>query len=154
MQLCSDRLLRDISWTAIKALIRVQFPSVQTLSIAALADWTEQDARPLLLDARTLAEYQVSHLPNARLAPSDLSELRQLEPSQPIVVYCSVGYRSAKLATKLQAKGFEPVFNLEGSIFAWANAGYPVYQGNQQVNCVHPYNAIWGKLLNADLRSY
>lgn len=149
-------LLKNISWAALKKLIHAKFPTVKHLSITELADWLKRDSAPLLLDARTPAEYQISHLPEAQLVTENwLEDAKQLETlqSKPIVVYCSVGYRSAKLAAALQEKGFEQVFNLEGSIFAWANAGYPVYRGTEQVSQVHPYNAAWGKLLNENLHS-
>jgi rhodanese-related sulfurtransferase len=148
-------LLKDVSWAALNRLLQTQFPSVKSLSIVELADWLKQDDRPLLLDARTPAEYQVSHLPGAQLASQDLLEdAKEALAAQPIVVYCSVGYRSAQLTAKLQEKGLEQVFNLKGSIFAWANAGYSVYCGAEPVLQVHPYNAVWGKLLNEDLRSF
>jgi rhodanese-related sulfurtransferase len=149
-------LLKKISWAALKKLIQAQFPSVKSLSIMELANWLKRDDAPLLLDARTPAEYEVSYLPGARLVTEDwLEDPQKLGAihDRPIVVYCSVGYRSAKLAAKLQEKGLQQVFNLEGSIFAWANAGYPVYRGTEPVSQVHPYNAAWGKLLNESLHS-
>lgn len=139
-------------WQVVKILIRLRFPQVRPLTVAQLADWLQHE-RPLLLDARKPAEYQVSHLPGADLAPANLSELPQSQ-HQPIVVYCSVGYRSAKLANRLQQMGFEAVYNLEGSIFEWANMGYPVYRGNEAVQQVHPYNPNWGKLLRSDWHCY
>lgn len=148
--------LRTLSWKVIKTWIRQKFPQVQPLSVPALANWLEQTADPpLLLDARTAAEYEVSHLPNAQLVTSDLPDLlHQLDATTetPIVVYCSVGYRSAKVADQLQQMGFQRVFNLEGSLFEWVNSGYPVYQGQQPVHQVHPYNARWGQLLHPDWR--
>jgi rhodanese-related sulfurtransferase len=148
-------ILQDISWAAIKALIAAQFPQVKQISTASLAEWLKQpDNHPLLLDARSPEEYQVSHLPDARLVPADLSELQnELQDGKPIVVYCSIGYRSAKLAETLQNSGYSPVFNLEGSIFEWVNTGHPVYQNSEPVNQVHPYNSRWGKLLRSDFHS-
>jgi 3-mercaptopyruvate sulfurtransferase SseA len=67
------------------------------------------------------------------------------------VTYCSVGYRSAALAQQLQAMGCKKVFNLEGSLFEWVNQGYPVYQGEQVVKSVHPFNRLWGLLLNPEV---
>lgn len=153
-------LLRTVRWLIVKALIRLQFPQVRSLTIAALADWLQHPDPPLLLDARTAAEYQVSHLADAQRVPEHIDQLlEQLKQKAtpdltqtPIVVYCSVGYRSAKLARTLQTMGFNPVFNLEGSIFEWANAGYPVYRAGTVVRQVHPYNASWGKLLQPELR--
>ena len=66
-----------------------------------------------------------------------------------IVVYCSVGYRSAKVAQQLQRAGYENVFNLSGGIFQWVNRGKPIFKDNRQVEIVHPYNFIWGKLLKS-----
>jgi predicted sulfurtransferase len=65
-----------------------------------------------------------------------------------IVVYCSVGYRSSELADKLQEKGFKEVYNLEGSIFKWANEGREIYQDDQLVNTVHPFNGRWKQFLD------
>jgi rhodanese-related sulfurtransferase len=150
-------LLQNISWVALKRLIQTQFPTVNSLSTTELVNWLKRnDADLLLLDARTPAEYEVSHLPGAQRVPEGLLEdPTQLEPlkTKTVVVYCSVGYRSAKLAAKLQHHRVERVFNLEGSIFAWANAGYPIYRGTEPVTQVHPYNAAWGKLLDTEFHS-
>ncbi|XPM53851.2 MAG: rhodanese-like domain-containing protein [Leptolyngbya sp. IPPAS B-1204] len=146
-------LLQTISWRAVKALISAQFPQVQQISIAELANWLQQSPQLLLLDTRTPEEYGISHLPNAILAPENLEELpsRGWLQDTPIVTYCSVGYRSAKVADQLQQMGYRPVWNLDGSIFAWANAGYPVYRDGEVVQQVHPYNARWGMLLKPEL---
>jgi rhodanese-related sulfurtransferase len=152
------KLLQNISWTAIKRLIAARFPQVKQISVPELTNWLRQpNERPLLLDTRTEAEYYISHLPDAYLAPSHLDDLRnwqQLQQDTPIVTYCSVGYRSAQVADQLQQMGYNRVFNLEGSIFAWANAGHPVYRNKEVVRQVHPYNARWGKLLNPELHCY
>lgn len=54
-----------------QAGIRERYPSVPVLATAALAAWTARadTAQPVLLDVRTPAEYAVSHLAGARLAP-------------------------------------------------------------------------------------
>lgn len=104
----------------------------------------------LLLDAREPQEYKVSHLRGAKLASTEtqaLAEIAKVSPGTTIVAYCSVGYRSAMLADRLREQGYE-VINLEGSIFEWANNGYPVYQDDRRVTGVHPYDEEWGKLLD------
>lgn len=151
------RFLRAIAWTLVKRLIHTQFPNVQSLSTRELAVWLTQveSERPLVVDARTLEEYEVSHLLGAHLAPCDLQELShwpRLTTATPIVTYCSVGYRSAELAQHLQAMGYKNVLNLEGSIFEWVNEGHPVYQGEQAVQQVHPFNSCWGLLLHPNFR--
>ena len=72
----------------------------------------------------------------------------ELPRDHPIVTYCSVGFRSASIASWLDSRGFKNVRNLEGSLFEWANRGGKVYQGDKLVNGVHPYDEEWGKLLD------
>ena len=143
--------IRIIGWRIIKLLIRLQFPELQRLTTTELATWLQKDnvPQPLLLDARTLEEYQVSHLLNAKPVPDNLENLveSEINCSTPIVVYCSVGYRSAAIARRLQAIGYQNVFNLDGSIFQWVNEHRAVYREGKQVNKVHPYSRFWQYLL-------
>lgn len=144
-------LLKLLSWKLIKLLIRLQFPRVRQLSTEDLAAWLTRDTKPLLLDARTKEEYEVSHLENARLATDNLQNLIEREKinfATPIVVYCSVGYRSTALAKQLQSLGYQNVFNLSGSIFQWVNENRLVYRVGIQADRVHPYQKWWGYLLN------
>ena len=146
------RSMKSVSWKVIKLLIRARFPTVRHISTAQLAAWLEQEAQPLLLDARTPQEYSMSHLERAQLVPANAqTALPGLDSSTPIVTYCSIGYRSARLAQQLQSMGYKNVFNLEGSIFQWANEGRPVYR-EQQIKQVHPYNRLWGCLLRSHLQ--
>lgn len=138
------------TWDSLLHAIRRRFPTVRQISTAELAAWLEdpQKSPPVLIDARHRWEFEVSHLPGARHATSVGAARRLgLMPQQPIVVYCSVGYRSSALAEKLRRAGFPNVANLEGSIFAWANEGRKLLRGTREVTRVHPYNARWGELL-------
>ncbi|HAC62531.1 MAG TPA: rhodanese-like domain-containing protein [Cyanothece sp. UBA12306] len=137
-----------MNYCLLSFLIRLQFPSISHISTAELADWFGDDQRhpPVLLDARTPEEYAISHLQQAQLSPANLLQLRDiigLSTLTPIVTYCSVGYRSAILAKKLQDQGYKQVFNLEGSLFAWFRENRPVYQNGQPVKQIHPYNCFW-----------
>lgn len=139
------------TWDSLLSTIRRKFPGVRQLSTQELAAWLADTSRPtpILIDSREPREFAVSHLPHARHAPSLAAvQTLNLPKSQPIVVYCSVGYRSSALAEKLVQAGFSQVANLEGSIFAWANEGRPVYRGTNTVNEVHPYDSKWGQLLD------
>ncbi len=53
---------------------------------------------------------------------------RQLKanPDQHIVVYCQSGHRSNIAAETLMGLGYQYVYNVEGSMNAWEEAGYPV----------------------------
>jgi rhodanese-related sulfurtransferase len=145
--------LRSLAWKGLNAFLRQKFPDVKWLSTAELANWLTQHDRPqpVLFDVRTPQEYEVSHLAQAHLAPTDPQALQNwqgLSHSTPIVTYCSVGYRSAKFAQQLQAMGYQTVFNLEGSIFQWANEGRSLDRTPQTTQPIHPYNNLWGLLLN------
>ncbi|HMB91978.1 MAG TPA: rhodanese-like domain-containing protein [Rhodothermales bacterium] len=150
---------QNLGWSVLKQQIRAAYPDVQQLSTDSLSTWlaTEDRPVPVLLDVRTEPEFAVSHLPDARrLDPetSDFAALDTLPRDTPLVTYCSVGYRSSDMAERLQAAGFTNVMNLEGSIFAWANESRPVYRDGESVQQVHPYDAVWGKLLDKELRTY
>jgi len=144
-------------WAELKRSIRVEFPGVPQISTGELADWLNDPSRqrPALLDAREPREFAVSHLRDAQLAPDVETALRLVgtaKPNPPIVVYCSVGYRSSRLAKDLMDRGVLRVANLEGSIFQWANEERPVYRGLLRVERVHPYNNTWGQLLDSRFR--
>ena len=63
-----------------------------------------------------------------------------------VVLYCSIGYRSEKVAEELRERGFTKVYNLYGSIFEWVNQGLPVVDTTgEQTRKVHTYNAKWGR---------
>lgn len=150
---------QSVSWSAIEGMIRTSFPAVRQLSTDSLAAWLNSDTnpQPTLLDIRTAEEYAVSHLHGAiRVAPdtNDFTFLDSLDTNAPLVVYCSVGYRSSEVARRMQQAGFTNVSNLEGAIFRWANEGRPVYRGGRPVGQVHPNDKLWGTLLNAELRAY
>lgn len=139
--------------------IRAGFRHVQQISTKELAAWHADPGRtpPLLLDVREPAEYAVSHLAGARNVPweSDWqTQLKDIPATQPIVVYCSIGYRSSAFALKLQRAGFVRVANLEGSIFKWASEGRPMLgPGGAAATVVHPYDAAWGRLIAPRLRA-
>ena len=150
---------RGLAIEAVSRSIHQDFPDIATIEPDSLHQWMEgagPEDGPLLLDVRTPEEYAVSHLPgalNVHPEETDFTFLEGVPRDQPIVTYCSVGFRSAELARRLQAAGYGNVFNLEGSIFAWANARYPVVRGGDRVQAVHPYDGQWGLLLRPGLRT-
>lgn len=54
-----------------------------------------------------------------RLIPS-------LDKSQPLMLYCASGGRSAEATKKLTEAGFTAIYDLEGGINAWKAAGFEV----------------------------
>lgn len=151
-------ILRILALSIIKRLITRKFPTVEWITTEELARWLEESLKPqpVVLDARTEAEYAVSHLQAAkRIDPHnpDLAASAEVSKDTPIVVYCSVGYRSARIAERLGQAGFSRVYNIEGSIFQWANEGRPVFKDGHPTMLVHPYNKLWGTLLKSRHRA-
>ena len=139
---------RSIAWLILKVKIRREFPSVKQLDCQTLAHWLEHDAGNIqLIDTRQKEEFLVSHLPEAEPIPDLATAKATLNPEQPIVAYCSVGYRSSRLAEQLQTLGYNQIWNLEGSIFQWANEGRPLVNHQQPTRTVHPYSKNWQWLL-------
>ncbi len=139
-------------------MITSDYPNVPSITTDSLAQRLADDTgpKPLLLDARSPEEYAVSHLRGAQRVDPDADAypaLDTLATDAPLVVYCSVGYRSAGVAQALRKQGFTNVANLEGSIFRWANEGRPVYRDGRPVAAVHPYGATWGRLLADSLHA-
>ena len=132
--------------------LRWKFDDIQHRTPAQVAKQPDNNST-VFWDIRRADEFAVSHLPHARHVPPDTSDsdLQNLLPDakQTIVVYCAVGYRSAQMARRLQALGHTNVINLEGAIFAWAEAGLPLEGGNE----VHPYNAMGRRMLRDDLEA-
>ncbi len=152
-----------LRWAPLKLSIRERFPAVRHLSVSDLNGWLRDTTRPapLLIDTRSAEEYADGHLPGALHAES-VAQFRQLQQrlgpqaaTRPVVLYCSVGYRSSVLIAALGRAGIggDTVYNLEGSIFEWANRGLPVVGRDGHAAKVHPYNRKWGSLLRRELWS-
>jgi rhodanese-related sulfurtransferase len=149
---------RGVAFDVIGRLTARKFPDVLWIDRADLARWREDAGRtpPLVLDARTAAEYEVSHLRDAvRVDPGrpSLRPLAARAKNDPIVVYSSVGYRSARLAHWLAGQGYTNVRNLAGSIFQWANEDRAVFRDRRPTTEVHPYDRRWGLLLESRFRA-
>ena len=112
----------------------------------------------VFVDSREMREYEVSHISNALFVgydSLDLSPLQKVDKNKPIIIYCSVGYRSEKVAEKMKALGFTQVYNLYGGIFEWKNQNYPVVDlEGKETNQVHAYNRVWGIWLNKGEKVY
>jgi rhodanese-related sulfurtransferase len=104
----------------------------------------------IVLDVRTENEYEAGHIAGAGLVP--LSELEQrtgeLDKDDALLVYCKSGTKSVEASNILIQHEFESVYNMEGGINAWVNAGYPVVssslgdQSGQGCSCAESQSSI------------
>lgn len=131
--------------------------SVPYLRVAALQAKLQQQAPLVVLDIRSGKEYAVSHIAGARLVPYDnfdVSQVQGIAKDTPLVVYCSVGYRSEQVGEQLLAAGYTNVRNLYGGLFEWVNQGYPVYNQKGKTSKVHAYSKTWGIWLQKGEKVY
>jgi len=130
----------------------VPYISVQELAMPKI--------EAIILDARELDEYKVSHINNAVHVGYDEFDLDTVVKSLPdtsstIVVYCSVGIRSENIAHKLKKAGYSNVLNLYGGIFEWKNNNFPVYDINgNKTEDIHVFSKAWSKWLKKGNKIY
>lgn len=135
----------------LKSLLHHTVPEMQVQE--AVRDHTNL----VFLDAREPEEYAVSHLAGAIPVGYDhfaVAALTDLSKDAPIVVYCSVGYRSEKVTEQLRAAGYTQVSNLYGGIFEWVNQGHPVVNADGPTERVHAYSRTWGVWLRKGKKVY
>ncbi len=85
----------------------------------------------ILIDVRTPEEHSTGFIPGTDMN-IDYREIgarhREIGArlDDHIVVYCQSGHRSSIAAETLASLGYKYVYNVAGSMNAWAEAGYPV----------------------------
>ena len=111
----------------------------------------EKTITATVLDTREAEEFNISHIPNARMVgydEFDLASVASIPKDDTIIVYCSIGYRSERIGEKLLGAGYTQVFNLYGGIFNWKNKnGVVLDASNDTTERVHTYNKSWSRFL-------
>ncbi len=149
---CNGQTVKSNTYNVtLKALLSHTVPEISVDSLVKIKE------EVTLLDAREIKEYKVSHIENALYVGYDhfdSTAVQALDKHKPVVVYCSVGYRSEKISERLQKMGFENVSNLYGGIFEWKNQGNPVVNEEGKTEKVHAYNRTWGVWLKKGEKVY
>jgi rhodanese-related sulfurtransferase len=111
-----------------------------------------------IIDARSVAEFNVSHIKGAQFVDYDRldsADFSDLQKEKDILVYCTVGYRSEKVGEKLKSLGYDNVYNLYGGIIQWKNDGLPVVNPDGiQTDSLHGYSPLWGKWIKKGIPVY
>ena len=123
----------------------------KTVPFIKAKELRENNQNYTILDIRELKEYNVSHIKNAISISFNDFNIKmikhKIDENTPIVVYCSIGYRSEKVGEKLLNEGFT-VYNLYGGIFNWKNSNNPLVDNNEiATQKVHCFNQEWSKWL-------
>jgi adenylyltransferase/sulfurtransferase len=89
-----------------------------------------ESGEPVVVDVREQDEWDEGHIPGAVHVPRGHLESRierlAPDPARPVLLYCSVGNRSAFAAKTLTELGYEDVVSLAGGFTDWKRNGFPV----------------------------
>ena len=132
-----------------------RYKAVSHISAEALEGMMGPDT--LLFDVRSQSEFNVSHIKGAERISPGLSRDDFIKiygaraKGNKLIFYCSVGYRSSKLASRVQkdiaATDATEVYNLRGGIFEWHNGQRPLVNQYGVTDFIHPYDKSWGSLI-------
>jgi sodium/bile acid cotransporter 7 len=100
-----------------------------------------QEGKALFIDVREPKEQAVSMLPSSVAAEEFLKDPGRYG-DRVLIGYCTISYRSGKLAQQLAAQGIT-VLNLRGGILAWAHAGGKLQDRSGETRRIHVYGRKW-----------
>ncbi len=84
----------------------------------------------IVLDVRSVGEFEEGHVPGAINIPHNQVEERLAELSQyqdkPVLVYCRSGRRAAMAETILTETGFKQLHHLQGDMIEWSKNNLPI----------------------------
>ena len=86
-----------------------------------------------VVDLRDQNAYRDGHIAAAINIPakeleSKMNKLQKYK-KKPLIFICGNGQDSMKTGLKLQNKGFEQLYSLQGGVSAWRQANYPLVKG-------------------------
>ena len=99
------------------------------LSVAEFAGKVAE-AGVITLDVRTPGEFDQGHIEGSRLIDFQSgnfeNEIAALDKGKTYAVYCRSGNRSGQAVKVMRDAGFKNVYNLNGGVIDWADAGLPL----------------------------
>jgi molybdopterin/thiamine biosynthesis adenylyltransferase/rhodanese-related sulfurtransferase len=102
---------------------------IREITVSDVRDKFNPDNGFTLLDVREGDEFEQGYLNKALFIPRGFLEQRVekaiSDKTQPVVVYCAGGTRSALAAKTLQDLGYTDVFSMRGGFTEWKNNGFP-----------------------------
>ena len=98
-----------------------------------------QDSDYILVDVRTIEEYESGHIQDAInfdfYSGSFQKEILSLDKSSSIILYCRTQNRSTKTANYLKENGYKEITVLVGGITSWVKNGNDlVYNFSEEIN--------------------
>lgn len=108
--------------------------TVQNIDVQTAKQWLDNN-EAILIDVREPAEHAAQKIPNAALHPVGsicCSGIPQTDKK--ILIHCQKGMRGSNACQKLMAENEAlEVYNIEGGIEAWQQAGLPVESSGKKI---------------------
>ena len=100
------------------------------VSIQEAIELMEQKSDLVIVDVRTVAEFDDGHIEGAINVPVDelATRLDELSKDDELLVYCRTGNRSGSAVTILSDAGYTKIYHMHEGISVWIQLGYPVVQ--------------------------
>ena len=117
------------------------FESTEIIVISDAEFIEIQDTDYILVDVRTIEEYEYGHIQDAInfdfYSGSFQKEILSLDKSSSIILYCRTQNRSTKTANYLKENGYKEITVLEGGITSWVKNGNDlVYNFSDETNSI------------------
>jgi molybdopterin/thiamine biosynthesis adenylyltransferase/rhodanese-related sulfurtransferase len=95
--------------------------AIREIQPSQLAQRLERGEKLEIIDVREPYEWQIGHIPGARLVPLNQipEEIPRLDKRRETILYCKAGARSMRAAQQLANAGITDVRNLTGGILGW-----------------------------------
>lgn len=104
--------------------------NLRNVSVAEAADLLQDNDNAIVLDVRSVGEYESGHIEgalNVSFHEDDFeATLSRLDKDAHYVLTCESGGRSAKTLRKLKKLGFASVAHMDAGMAGWRRAGLPV----------------------------
>jgi rhodanese-related sulfurtransferase len=98
-----------------------QIPEVDSEALHGML----HSGQAVLIDVREPEEFARERITGAKPVPLSAFNIGEFPHDQEVVVMCRSGHRSGHVTMHLRQLGYEKIYNLQGGIIAWRQAGFP-----------------------------
>lgn len=119
--------------------------AVDSIGVVSASEYVAQHDDAVIMDVRTPAEFDLSHITgaiNANVQGDDFESLvAGLDKDKTYLVHCTrnpENGRSARALETLQHLGFKNLYSLEGGYLAWKEADLPLTEADHQAVDTNP----------------
>lgn len=100
---------------------------ILTVTAAKAQELLAKKKAPVVIDIRTLGEFQAGHLPGSKMIDYQSADFREklakLDRNQSYLFHCQSGGRSTRALKVWEELGFKKVYHLKSGFAGWEKAG-------------------------------